>query len=162
MHQFEVKIEPSMMRAAWHAWFFKAVSIWRLGAASLLLISAVMLIGHLTTMSIVLMTLMGLVIVMYVGIYFVGLRSAMAKLASVADGRAGYEFSEATIGLSSSLGSASMAWSTVTEVRRYHDLVLLQFLKTSYNTIPTAQMPPEALAFLIERARSHGATITGF
>lgn len=77
------------------------------------------------------------------------------------DGRATYTFSDATIQASSALGSIALTWSALAEVRGYRDLVLLGFRGAMYSPLPSAQIPPDALAFLIDRARSAGAKISG-
>ena len=96
---------------------------------------------------------------MYGLLYILGLRRAQAKSESLIDGRATYTFSDEAIGISSALGSIVLAWSALAEVRRYQDLVLLGFRRTMYSPIPVAQIPPDALNFLIDRARSAGAKI---
>jgi hypothetical protein len=164
MHTFEVQVEPKMMRQAWNAWFLNQSGRWRLAVAVLLVIAPIVLkmrSGRLDTLSIILLTVLGVAALVFVGAYFVGLRRALAKHASIVEGKAGYTLSDSTIEAASSLGSLTLAWPAVTEVRRYQDLILLRFLGTTYSTIPESQIPPDALAFLVERARHGGATITG-
>ena len=150
------------MRRAWNAWFFKGRRMGLLALACLLLVVSMLLglsRGHFGTMSVISATVLTFAILVFGAAYFVGLRRALAKREAIVDGRASYTLTEETIEAKSSLGSMALAWPAITEVRRNHDLILLGFRGTAYSTIPSAQIPDEALAFLVERARANGAKI---
>jgi len=152
-----------MMRSAWHAWFFKGQRIWRLVVAAALIVIAAALdlgSGHLGTISIIGFTLLGVAVLLFSALYIVGLRRSLSKLESIVDGRATYTLTEANIQAVSSLGSISLAWSAIAEVRKYRDLILLGFRGAMYSTIPASQISAEALSFLVERCRASGAKIT--
>lgn len=118
--------------------------------------------GTLSTTSIITFTVLVMGTCLYTGMYFMGLRRAMNNFDSILDGKATYTFTEETIQAKSSLGSLSLAWSALTEVRCYHDLVLLGFHGVGYSTIPAAQIPSETLTYLLDRARTHGVKIRDF
>jgi hypothetical protein len=163
-HKFEVKVEQRMMRQAWNAWFFARGFAWKLAVAVSIILVPVYLdlrAGLLGTTSIVLLTFLGIMTLITVFGYTNGLRRAQAKSEALLDGRVTYIFSDATIEGSSALGSIALAWSALAEVRGYRDLVLLGFRGAMYSPLPSAQIPPDALAFLIDRARSAGAKIAG-
>jgi len=165
MHTFDVQIEPSMMRKAWNAWFFKGRKLGRMVFAALLLLAGIALDvsgGHFGTVSIVSATVMALLVLILGAAYVAGLRRALAKREAIVDGRANYVLTDDTIEAKSSLGSVTLAWSAISEVRRYHDLVLLGYRGAGYSTIPTAQIPGDALAFLVERAKAGGAKVLEF
>lgn len=152
-----------MMKRAWRAWFFRE-RMW-----SLYLAVGVMVVwiwrdfrdGRLDTMSIVGLTVLGVGGALFVSAYLVGLRRCQEKLELVSGGKACYTLGEDRIEAVSGLGSLSLQWSAVAELRRYEDLVLLGFKGTAYSTIPASQIPAEALAFLVERCRAAGARMVG-
>jgi hypothetical protein len=161
-HTFEVQIEPAMLRRAWNAWCFAGGRGWRL----LVCFCAVLLSskylyhdGQLDTFSTVALTTIGVVILLYGVLYLAGLRRAQAKSHALIDGKATYTLSDATIEAESALGSIALAWSALADVRLHGDLVLLGFRGALYSPLPAAQVPPEALAFLIDHARAAGAKI---
>ncbi|MEQ1934094.1 MAG: hypothetical protein ABL962_09470 [Fimbriimonadaceae bacterium] len=163
-HTFVIQIEPSMLRRSWNAWCFAGGRGWRLLIAFVIMSAGLIYLfrdGSPDTSSIVLLTAACLSVTMGCLFYFLGLRRAQAKSEALIDGRATYTFSDATIEASSALGSIALAWSALAEVRGYRDLVLLGFRGAMYSPLPFAQIPPDALAFLIGRARSAGAKIAG-
>jgi hypothetical protein len=163
-HKFEVQVEQRMMRQAWNAWFFARGFAWKLPVAMLITLVPVCLdirAGLLGTTSIIFLTFLGVMTLITVFGYITGLHRAQAKSQALLDGRVSYVFSDATIEGSSALGSIALAWSALAEVRGYRDLVLLGFRGAMYSPLPSVQIPPDALAFLIDRARSAGAKIAG-
>lgn len=163
-YKFAVQVDSAMMRSAWHAWFFRGQRIWTLVVAvALIVVSAAFDFhsGSLHTVSIVGLTASSLAVLLFSVGYFVGLRRSLSKLETIVDGRATYTLSDATIEAVSSLGSVSLDWSAIAELRRYRDLILLGFRGAMYSTIPAVQIPDEALSFMVERCRASGAQITG-
>lgn len=153
-----------MLRRSWNAWCFAGARGWRLGIAFFAMSGAVIYLlrdGSPDTPSIVVLTAGCLSFMAYCLFYFLGLRRSLAKSEALIDGRVTYVLSDVTVAASSALGSISLAWSALVEVRRYRDLVLLGFRGAMYSPIPSAQIPADALAFLIARARNAGARIAG-
>ena len=162
-HTFEVRVDRSMSRRAWNAWFFRN-PLW-IGVAVALVFGSTALDlrdGRLGAGSAFNLKLFGSAVIVFWVVYMIGLRRVLSKHEAIVDGRATYTLSEATIGAASSMGSIALAWSTVDEVRRYRDLVLVRFKGTVYSTIPAADIPADALAFLVAQARAAGARITGY
>jgi hypothetical protein len=163
-HQFEVTVHSAMMKSAWHAWFFRGQRIWiLLVAAGLVLVPAYLdsQSGGLRASSIISLTILVLAVLTYTASYIIGLRRSLAKLDMIVDGKAAYRLTEAAIEAQSSLGSLSLVWSTIAELRRYRDLVLLGYRGGMYSIIPASQIPEASLAFLVERCKAAGAKITG-
>lgn len=162
-HTFDVQITPEMMRQAWNAWYFQGRQMGRLAGACLLMLAGILMDvrrGQFGTFSVVSATVLGFGILIYAAGYVLGVRRALAKHADIVDGKASYTLTETTIEAKSSLGSLALAWSAISEVRSYRDLILLGFRGATYSTIPSAQISHEALAFLVERAKASGAKIT--
>lgn len=163
-YQFDVRVAPAMMRDAWNAWFFRGQRLLPLlPAAVALLAVAAYEHRHGTISTITIFGISALVafLLMFGTAYFVGLRRSLSKLDSIDEGKATYTLTDSTVGAVSSIGSISLAWSSVAELRRYRGSILLGFKGAMYSTIPAAQIPDDALAFLIDRCRTAGARITG-
>jgi hypothetical protein len=163
-HTFTIQIEPSMLRGAWNAWCFAGGRGWRLVIALLLTFPTLLnslQSERLSTASIVVLTTACLGLAIFVLAYWLGLRRAQAKSTALVDGKTTYTLTDKTIEVSSALGSIALVWSALAEVRGHGGLVLLGFRGAHYSPLPANQIAPEALAFLIERARSAGAKIAG-
>ena len=163
-HEFEVQVDSAMMKAAWHAWFFRGQRLWTLPVAAALVLAGAYAgsrSGALGTIAVIGLTVSGLAVAIFVAAYLTGLRRSLSKLNRIADGRAAYRLTDGTIEAKSSLGSISLSWSAIAELRGYRDLVLLGFQGAMYSIIPASQIPQESLAFMIARCRAAGARITG-
>ena len=162
MHTFDVHITPEITRRAWNAFFFRKRRMVRLGIACLLIIAGMLIeasSGRFGPLSVSSATALALVAIIYTTAYVSGLRRAQASRAEIAEGKVSYTLTEETIGASTSHGSYAVAWSRLATVTRHGDLILLGFHPPGYSTLPVAQVPDEALAFLIARARAAGATM---
>lgn len=159
---FTVQVDPSMMKQAWHAWFFRSQRIWTLVVAAVLIAVSAgydLRDGNLGTVSIVGITILGLGILLFVLGYLHGMRRALSKLDAIADGKATYTLTDSTIDAASSLGSVSLGWSAVAELRRYRGLILLGFRGAMYSIIPVTQIPADSLSFMVQRCRASGARL---
>jgi hypothetical protein len=160
-HTFEVQIERPMLRRAWNAWCFAGGRGWRLLLAfTAFVVFGVFQSGARDTVTTAILTAGSLAFLMFAVLYVLGLRRAISKSETLIDGKAQYTLTEETIEATSAMGSISLAWSALGEVRRSGDLVLLGFRGAIYSPLPAKQIPEAALAFLIDRARGAGARIT--
>jgi hypothetical protein len=163
-HEFQITVDKSMMKSTWHAWFFRAQRIWSLlVAAGLILVSACYdsLSGGLGTISIIGLTVLGSVALIFVVGYWIGLSRSLAKLDTFTDGKAAYRLTDELIEVRSSMGSVSLGWTAIAELRRHKGLILLGFRGVMYSIIPASQIPDAALTFMVERCRAAGGQITG-
>ena len=161
-HTFTIQVEPAMLRRAWDAWCFAGGRGWRLLGAFVLMTgaSAYLLRTDPSDWETIAIVTCACLAVVFIGTaYVMGLRRIEAKCKALGDGRATYTFTDTRIEAASALGSTSLAWSVLKEVRGYKDLVLLSLQGAQYSTLPASQVPPEALAFLIDHARAAGAKI---
>ncbi len=161
-HKFEVRVDRVMACQAWNAWFWRSQKIWKLALAVGAILAVAFLdmrSGSLSTLSIVGLTVIGFGALIFTGIYVVGRRRSLTKLDSIEDGKASYCLTEEHIQAQSSLGSMSLAWSAIAELRRYRSLILFRFRGAIYSVLPADQIPDESLKFMIERCRASGAEI---
>ena len=161
-HEFEVRVDSAMMRTAWNAWCFRGQRIWPLLLASAVVLWIAYRDFRSGTLSV--STIFGLsslsMLALIVGVtYWIGLRRCLSRLDAITDGRASYRLTDETIEARSSLGSVSLSWTAITELRRYRDLILIGFRGAAYSTIPASQIPESSLSFLTERCRAAGAKI---
>lgn len=162
-HEFEVTVDSSMMKAAWHAWFFRGQRIWTLLVATALVLGSAYFdsrSGGLSTMSLIGLTLLSSAVLIFLSGYLIGLRRSLAKLDMITEGRAAYRLTDEMIEARSSLGSVSLAWTAIAELRRYRDLILVGFRGAMYSIVPASQIPEASLAFMVARCRAAGAQIT--
>lgn len=162
-YDFEIQIERWMMQRAWNAWFYTKKRITRLFLTCGLLWGPVVLDlerGRFEAVSFVCLGIVALAGMIHGGAYFSGLHRAQVKWAGIVGGKVRYTLTDDTIAAASSLGSIALAWSAIAEVRRYQNLILIGLYGAAYSTIPAAQIPTEALDFLVDRASAGGAIIT--
>ena len=68
---------------------------------------------------------------------------------------------DASFTMSSGLGSASLKWSSVTEVWRFPSFWLVLFSKAQFVTLPLASVTAEAQAFILSRVSAAGGKVVG-
>ena len=94
-------------------------------------------------------------------LYFVHLRNAMAKFRAMGSPVATLCLEDTCFTVSSTIGSSSLQWSSVTELWRYPSFWLLFFSKAQFVTIPLASVPSEAQAFILDRVSTTGGKVVG-
>jgi hypothetical protein len=94
-------------------------------------------------------------------IYVVPLRKGLARLRAMGVPTATFSLQDDSFTISSELGTTTLPWSAIAEVRRYPSFWLLLFSKTRFATIPLASVPAEAQAFILSRVAAAGGKIAG-
>jgi YcxB-like protein len=84
-------------------------------------------------------------------LYLVHYRNSIHKFRAMGDPQAALTLSKDSFSLSSGAGSATLPWSSVTEVWQFPEHWLLLFSKSQFSTLPVANLSPEIQAFIIER-----------
>jgi len=85
-------------------------------------------------------------------LYIVQLRGTIARFRAMGAPVATLALGDASFTMRSGAGSATVQWSAVTEVWRFPAFWLLVFSKSQFVTLPLAGIPPDAQAFILERA----------
>jgi len=83
-------------------------------------------------------------------------RNSMAKLRAMGSPTASLIASESALSLSSGAGSASLPWSSVSELWQFPTFWLLLLSKAQFVTLPLSGITPDAQAFILQRVRAAG------
>ena len=62
-----------------------------------------------------------------------------------------YVLSDETLRATSNLGTTELKWHVFKELREHPDFILLGLNRVSHLTLPTAEIPPDALAFIRQK-----------
>lgn len=100
-----------------------------------------------------------LVVVIVATAYIAPYRHALAAFRALDPPEATMTLDDATLSIASSVGSSTVAWSTVKELWRFERVWLLLFSKAQFVTLPVRCLSPEAQAEITERVRSVGGRI---
>ncbi len=84
-------------------------------------------------------------------LYVVQLRGTLARFRAMGAPVATLALGDASFTVASGAGSATLQWSTVTEVWRFPGFWLLVFTRSQFVTLPLAGIPPDAQAFILGR-----------
>jgi heme/copper-type cytochrome/quinol oxidase subunit 4 len=92
-------------------------------------------------------------------IYFVHLGNSMQKFKAMGSPQASFIADKSEFSFSSGAGQATLPWQSVIEVWQFPEFWLLLFSKAQFVTLPTANLPSEMRAFIVERVRANGGKI---
>lgn len=84
-------------------------------------------------------------------VWFAHRAAALRKLRALDAMRATFVFDEAGLSVATKAGSISLVWAALDEVWAYADFWIFTTAANAYFTLPTATVPPEAMAFARER-----------
>jgi len=91
-HEFEVRVDSAMMKAAWRAWFFRERRLTKLDLLMALVLLGSLYVdyrhGGLGIFSVIILSMIAMVLLLFGAVYFHGLRSSLSKLDAINDGRA--------------------------------------------------------------------------
>ncbi len=107
----------------------------------------------------VLASVVSLGIGLAIALYLIHYRNALHKLKAMGRPQATLDLSESSFSLSSGAGMATLPWSSIAEVWRFKTCWLLLFSKAQFVTLPLADLPPDAQAFILERVQAAGGKI---
>lgn len=94
-----------------------------------------------------------------VALYLIHYRNSIQKFKAMGNPQASLTLSKDSFSLSSGAGSATLPWSSVTEVWQFPDFWLLFFSKSQFSTLPIANLSPELQNFIVERINHTGGKI---
>jgi hypothetical protein len=92
-------------------------------------------------------------------IYFVHYKRSMGKFRSMTSPETSINISEEELSFSSSLGTQSIKWGTVSEVWVFKNMWLFLYSKAQFSTIPLNGIPEEAKDYILSKIKSSGGKI---
>ncbi|MES2296211.1 MAG: YcxB family protein [Pseudomonadota bacterium] len=161
MHNVVLTYNKALVRQAVLSFWWRVVGLKFFIALAILATSLAMFIrdGDTSWRVGVLATVLGMGIVFIVALYLVHYRNALQRFMAMGSPLASLDISDAAFSVTSGAGSATIPWSTVTEVWRFKSHWLLLLSKSQFMTLPTAGMPPDAGAFILARVAAAGGKI---
>ncbi len=93
-------------------------------------------------------------------LYFMHYRNSMRKFKAMGEPHAEFVLTEDSFTLTSGAGSATLPWSSITELWKFQEYWLIFFSKSTFSTLPTTNLSPEIQRFLSERIEKAGGKIT--
>ena len=109
--------------------------------------------GDISHLGVAILTLILILGLGYIAAYVVRRRQMADLLDRIGDGPVFYRLSESEISTQSSLGSSALKWEMIKKLWIDPDLTLVFYARNGYTTIPTDQIPPTALDFLVSQVR---------
>ncbi|MGB7815735.1 MAG: YcxB family protein [Methylotenera sp.] len=94
-----------------------------------------------------------------VALYLIHYRSSIQKFKAMGSPQATFTLTKDSFSLASGAGSATLPWSSVTEVWQFPEYWLFFFSKSQFSTLPVANLSPDIQAFIIERINYAGGKI---
>ena len=160
-HVVRLRYDEALLRAAVLRFWWDGVG-WRLVAAGIVVAACLVFLlgrGDRSWFVGVLATVLGLAVAFVVALYAVHYREALRKFRAMGAPEATLTATDASFTLASGAGTSTLAWSTVAEIRRYPQFWLLLFSAAQFVTLPLADFPPAARAFVEQRVAAAGGRI---
>jgi hypothetical protein len=101
--------------------------------------------------AIVTVTAAVLLLVVFLGVYAMHRHRVLKHLQRLEGGFVEFAFDDDGLGITNSLGSSTLKWTTFEKLWQFPDVWLLFISKGQYIILPTAELPPEALALVEEK-----------
>lgn len=116
--------------------------------------------GGIGLLSVVVITLFLVLLVVYV----VLIRARRKQMAGLLERLGGepisYRLDDLELSTETSMGGSKLKWEMIEKLWIDPDLTLVFYSRNGYTTLPTDQVPVEALAFLADRVRNGGGVVT--
>jgi hypothetical protein len=95
-----------------------------------------------------------------VALFFIHYRNSTQKLRAMGTPQAELIATHSSLSVSSGAGSASLPWSSVSEIWQFPTFWLLLFSKNQFATLPLADISAELREFMLQRVREAGGKIS--
>ena len=136
---------------AWHG--FAAITICLIGTTVLAVAgNRSWMIGALGAAGLILL-------ITSTSVYVVFLRRSMWKFDRMASKSVAFTFSEDRFTTASDLGSSELSWKAIEQVWRFPEVWLLFAAKTTYVTLPIAEISQSTQDFIVEQVVRHGGRV---
>jgi len=96
---------------------------------------------------------LGCAVLVSATVYVTHHRASLARFRRMRVPEATLELGDERFRITSDLGTSELGWDAVSGVRRYPEFWLLYFSRAEFITLPAADLPDEARALILARAR---------
>ncbi|MFT8245361.1 YcxB family protein [Roseomonas sp. BN140053] len=154
IHRFEVHYTEAIARSAVRRFMLRRGLSWRLvlsGALVMAMAGVLLATGDRSWVLGVTVTVPLLGFLLVAAVWRLRLREASGRVRRMEQQRAEFVLDEAGIAVTSSLGHSAMPWSAVTETWAQPGYWMLFIAPNNFFTLPTAEVPAAAMAFLRSR-----------
>ena len=156
MEAVTVTYTPALMsRAVACAW--RRQMGWRGVAVFGLLIGCIVLLWAMdgwTWYLTVVVTAAVLLLMIFLGVYAANRHRVLKHLQRLEGGFVEFAFDDDGLGITNSLGSSTLKWTTFEKLWQFPDVWLLFISKGQYIILPTAELPAKALALIEENVQA--------
>ena len=115
--------------------------------------------GDLGRISIVILTVLSIFITVYIIAIFARRKQMKELLAKLGNSPVSYSLDDSELSTKSTLGSTTIKWDMIKKLWIYPDITLIFYSSSGYSTIPTSQVPSDALSFLSDKIKTSGGSI---
>ncbi|MDC0276476.1 YcxB family protein [Verrucomicrobiales bacterium] len=160
-HTFNVTVSQHDADVTLRRFLFRGAG-WGLLFAVLFCIAYVIhdgLNGGIGALGIVIITVLFLLVTTYVAAFAIR-RKQTAELLKRLDGSPiSYQLDDSELSATSALGSSILKWEMIQKLWIDPDLTMVFYTWNGYTTIPTSQIPAEALDFLVGQVEGAGGSV---
>ena len=115
--------------------------------------------GSLSIIGVVILTILFILAIIYT-VAIVSRRKQMKELLErLGDAPVSYTLNDEELSTESTLGSSTLKWNMIKKLWIDPDLTLVFYSRSGYTTIPTSQIPSDALNFLSKQIKLSGGSI---
>lgn len=162
MHSLTLTYTEPLLRQAVLGFWWRVVGLRFLIAMALNGVALGVLLAHRdgSWLTGLMATTFALGLCFVVTLYLFHYRNSLRKFRAMRNPQAKFDLSETAFSLSADSGSATLPWTAVTEIWKFESCWLLLFSKAQFVTLPLADIPPDAQAYLLERVGAAGGKVS--
>ncbi|MGI9243213.1 MAG: hypothetical protein ACR2RV_20615 [Verrucomicrobiales bacterium] len=160
-HSFDVRVSQRDADIALRRFILRSAGWGTLVAAALCIAFIVYDVsdGGIGPLGIGILTLLSIFALVYAVGFFTRRKQMADLLRRLGDSPVSYSLGDAELAAESALGSSSLKWEMVRELWVDPDITLVFYARNGYTTIPTPQIPADALTFLAMQVERAGGAV---
>jgi hypothetical protein len=160
-HTFAVRVSQRDADIALQRFIFRGAGWGTLVAATLCLAFVVYDIsdGSIGHLGVVILTLLSILAIVYVVAFVTRRKQMVDLLRRLGDSSVSYRLDGSELATESALGSSTLKWEMIQKLWVDPDVTLVFYARNGYTTIPTTQIPADALSYLISQVERVGGAI---
>ena len=160
-HTFEVRVSQRDADIALRRFIFRGAGWGTLVASALCLAFVLYDIsdGGIGRLGVAILTLLSILALFYVVAFMTRRKQMTDLLRRLGDAPVLYCLDDSELGTQSALGSSTLKWEMIQQLWIDPDVTLVFYARNGYTTIPTRQIPADALDFLAAQVKRVGGSI---